>query len=199
MASGYNDATERCRIGSAARLEGLIDSLLESVGRLSQDGISSEGQTVSPFAAYLLYRTAVVLTKRAQCDIEPEQSLTRLRGLRKYLRLMGQRWQAAGEQTGFSSFSFGSAILMVCRAVPSTIERRNYAEDAKDHRDLRERYFPFGFTGCKSIHIPRAFPDGRKSFRPSIHPITKARTPLIASSPSSAYAQPTSSQHHKPP
>jgi len=75
---------------------------VDSIRELEKEGTSESDlitNTWSPFALYLIYKSAVIVTETLHkgLDVELERSLQKLRTLRRFLKLMGRKWLAGGK------------------------------------------------------------------------------------------------------
>lgn len=51
----------------------------------------------SPFAAFLVYNVALVTTDRLSKGLDANDGLARLRTMRKFLKIVSQRWLCGGK------------------------------------------------------------------------------------------------------
>jgi hypothetical protein len=78
-------------------LDTLIDDIVERVAGLNEGNLVLKELSIPLFVIFLVYKAAVVTTRRLQSDIEPEANLLRLRVLRSALMATMQRWLAGSE------------------------------------------------------------------------------------------------------
>ena len=97
-----------------AALNTLIDDIVERVTGLNERSLVLEEPSIPLFVVFLIYKAAVITTRRVQSDLEPEANLLRLRVLRGALVATMQRWLA------------GSKIIYLLLLIISNYGQNNY-------------------------------------------------------------------------
>ena len=80
-----------------AALDTLIDDIVERVAGLNEGNLLLQEPSIPLFVIFLVYKAAVITTRRLQVDLEPAANLLRLRVLRSALMATMQRWLAGSE------------------------------------------------------------------------------------------------------
>lgn len=80
-----------------AALDTLIDDIVERVAGLNEGNLLLQERSIPLFVIFLVYKAAVITTRRLQVDLEPAANLLRLRVLRSALMATMQRWLAGSE------------------------------------------------------------------------------------------------------
>jgi hypothetical protein len=80
-------------------LNKFIDDIVQRFAVLDRDDLPAETPTIPPLTTFLIFKTAAVITRRLQDEIEPEVNLQRLIALRRTLKIIARRWLAGGKNT----------------------------------------------------------------------------------------------------
>lgn len=83
---------------AAESLASLLSSITDSIEYFSLDNQHIDFDSLSPFCTLLGYKTALVLTRQLLMKNDSmNERLRKLRVMRNFLKMMGQRWLSARE------------------------------------------------------------------------------------------------------
>lgn len=89
--------TENCQSIAKPSLESLISLTTSSVEPMTQGTDAIDLNRIPPFAMFLVYRAAAIVTERLLVNSTSNEDLRKLKILRGFLKLSGKRWLISGK------------------------------------------------------------------------------------------------------
>jgi hypothetical protein len=75
----------------------VLSTITSTVEPFTLSTQSIDFNLLPPFVTFLVYKAAAIVTERLLIDIDSNEGLKKLRILRKFLRVVGERWLGCGE------------------------------------------------------------------------------------------------------
>jgi hypothetical protein len=89
--------TENCNSIATTSLISLLSTITSTVEPFILGTQSIDFNFLPPFVTFLVYKTAAIVTERLLIHSDSNEGLKKLRILRKFLRIVGERWLGCGE------------------------------------------------------------------------------------------------------
>jgi hypothetical protein len=91
------DATENCNFIATTSLISVLSTITSIVELFTLGTQSIDFNFLPPFVTFLVYKAAVIVTERLLMDSDWNEKMRKLKILRNFLRIVGERWLACGE------------------------------------------------------------------------------------------------------
>ena len=89
--------TENCNSIATASLISVLSTITDIVESFTLGSQSIDFNLLPPFVTFLVYKAAAIVTERLLTDSDPNEGLKKLRILRNFLKIVGQRWLSCSE------------------------------------------------------------------------------------------------------
>jgi hypothetical protein len=99
--------TESCKTIATASFISLLSVITSTIEPFTLGTQSINFNFLSPFVTFLVYKAAAIVTERLLMNIDPDEGLKKLRILRGFLNIVGERWLSCSELS--KTFKMGQA------------------------------------------------------------------------------------------
>lgn len=89
--------TETCNSLATTSLIFTLSSITKIIEPFALRTRSIDFNALSPFVIFLVYKAAAIVTERLLADSDSNEDVARLRLLRSFMVLVGERWLGCGE------------------------------------------------------------------------------------------------------
>ena len=93
----YVGVTDGCNYIATKSLVTLLSTITDIIEPLTLGTQAIDINFLTPFIIFLVYKAAAIVTERLLIDSDSTEGLKRLRTLRKFLKIVGERWLGCGE------------------------------------------------------------------------------------------------------
>jgi hypothetical protein len=91
------DATENCNSIATTSLISVLSTITSTVELFTLGTQSIDFNFLPPFVTFLVYKAAAIVTERLLMDSDWNEKMRKLKILRNFLRIVGERWLGCGE------------------------------------------------------------------------------------------------------
>jgi hypothetical protein len=86
-----------CNTIATTCLISVLSTITSTVELFTVGTQSVDLDVLPPFVIFLVYKASAIITERLLMGIDPNEGLKKLRILRSFLRIVGERWLSCGE------------------------------------------------------------------------------------------------------
>ncbi|KAI0123778.1 hypothetical protein BJ170DRAFT_687030 [Xylariales sp. AK1849] len=86
------DATVNCNLMATTSLVSVLSTITSIVELFTLGTQSIDFNFLPPFVMFLVYKAAAIITERLSMDGDPNEKMRKLKILRNFLRIVGERW-----------------------------------------------------------------------------------------------------------
>lgn len=91
------NVTENCNYVATESLISVLSTITSTVEPYTMGTQSIDFNFLPPFVTFLVYKAGAIVTERLLMDIDSNEGLRKLRILRNFLRIVGERWLGGRE------------------------------------------------------------------------------------------------------
>jgi hypothetical protein len=89
--------TDNCKYIAAESLAAVLENVTNTIEPFVLGLQSIDFNFLSPFVAFLVYKAALIVTRGLSVDNNSAEEMRKLKILRKFLKIVGERWLGCGE------------------------------------------------------------------------------------------------------